>query len=514
VPWMHYRGRECLAEDDTIMPQKSLNRVADYLCKLTSRHLSESMSDRELLERFVIHREEAAFAAIVGRHGPMVNAVCRRLLKQQADADDAFQATFLILLRKAGSIAKRESLASWLHGVAHRVSNRAHKLNRREQHLVESAESVPSSDDSLHQNVRDLQQWLDRAVLALPESYRSAFILCCMEGRSYAHAASLLGCAEGTVSSRVVRARERLRSSFDRSGFACSGQLLVLDLVRGTAQPGPESLQIMLRLCRDGTLANALNYSKAGMLAKGVLNSMFLAKAKFIGAIALIVLAGAGVTTQAYFSRGESSAGERMESKTNRPNADDLVNIPARREGILQFLGMAIKPGEKVDESRQFTVEVNGKPIKYRRLRLGDLVERGEIIGRVDDALAVAAVKVKEAKVRGADADLLASEKTRDESGERWKTAKQLRNTKVSAMSLEDVRGAKLTYDRYVYETESKQAAVEIAKQELKQAQATLDSYQIISGVRGIVHRIHKRAGEAVRSLETVVTLELVPGEE
>jgi HlyD family secretion protein len=502
-----------LSGDDTIMPQKSLNRVADYLCKLTSRHLSESMSDRELLERFVIHREEAAFAAIVGRHGPMVNAVCRRLLKQQADADDAFQATFLILLRKAGSIAKRESLASWLHGVAHRVSDRARKLNRREQRLVESAKSVPSSDDSQHQNVRDLQQWLDRAVLTLPESYRSAFILCCMEGRSYAHAASLLGCAEGTVSSRVVRARERLRSSFDRSGFACSGHLLVLDLVRSAVPPAPESLQAILNFFRDGAIPAALNSSRAGLLAKGVLDSMFLAKAKFIGALTLAALVGTGVTTQAYFSHGVLPSSERQEPKTAR-SADDLVNIPARHEGIIQFLGMSIKPGEKVDESRQFTVEVNGKPVKYRRLRLGDVVERGEIIGRVDDDLVVAAAKVKEAKIKGAEADRVASEKTRDESQQRWKTAKQLRAAKVQAMSLEDVRGAELTYFRYAREVESKQAAVEIAKQELKQAQAMVDSYLITSGVRGIVRRIHKRAGEAVRGLETVVTLELMPGEE
>ncbi len=496
------------------MPPKSLNRVADYLCKLASRHLSESMSDRELLERFVIHQEEAAFAAIVGRHGPMVNAVCRRLLRQQADADDAFQATFLILLRKGGSIAKRESLASWLHGVAHRVANRARKLNRREQHLVESTESVPSADDSQHQNVRELQQWLDRAVLALPESYRSAFILCCMEGRSYAHAANLLGCAEGTVSSRVVRARERLRSSFHRSGFALSGQLLALDLVRNTTQPGTESLQAILNFCRDGGLPAALNGSRAGLLAKGVLDSMFIAKAKFIGAIALVALVGTGVTTQAYFSQGGFPEGERTEPNASRVRSEDLVHIPARHEGILQFLGVAIKPGEKVEDSRQFTVEVSGKPVKYRRLRLGDAVERGEIIGRIDDTLVVAEVKIKEAKVTAAEAELHAWEKTRDESNERWQTVKKIYSANVKAMSLEDVRGAKLTYDRYVYEVKSKESAVEIAKQELKQAQATVDSYLITSGVRGIVRKIHKRPGEAVRSLETVVTLELRPGEE
>src|SRR5712672_441638 len=117
------------------MPKAPLQKVATYLHRISSRHLVDTLSDRELLERFVACKDETAFAAIVYRHGAMVRAVCLRVLRQDADADDAFQATFLILLRKAGSISKRESLSSWLHGVALRVSLRAKSNARRERNL-------------------------------------------------------------------------------------------------------------------------------------------------------------------------------------------------------------------------------------------------------------------------------------------------------------------------------------------------------------------------------------------
>src|SRR5258708_6400246 len=165
------------------MPNAPLQRVANYLTKLSSRHLAETLSDRDLLDRFVAAHDEAAFVAIVGRHGPLVRAVCRRVLRQEADADDAFQATFLILLRKAGSIAKRESLASWLHGVAHRVSLRAKANFVRERRLAGIAPSQQSVDGEQEIMLRELRQWLDRSVQTLPERYRACFILCCMQGK-------------------------------------------------------------------------------------------------------------------------------------------------------------------------------------------------------------------------------------------------------------------------------------------------------------------------------------------
>jgi multidrug efflux pump subunit AcrA (membrane-fusion protein) len=269
-------------------------------------------------------------------------------------------------------------------------------------------------------------------------------------------------------------------------------------------------LQAILQFFRDGAVTNVLHGTRAGMLAKGVLDSMFLTKLKIIGAAALIVLAGAGVTSRAYFSATESPAGHRTEPNTFRPKAEDLVNIPARHVGILQFLGVAIKPGEKVEKSRQFTVELNGKSFQYRRLRVGDTVERGEIIGKLDDSLVAADVKIAQARVRGAEAELLSSEKTRDESKQRWDTARRLYQNSNRSISLEDIRGAELTFHRYEQETAVKREAIKIAAEELNKAQAQVDSYLITSGVRGIIRKIHKRPGEAVRSLETVVTLQLL----
>ncbi len=363
--------------------------------------------------------------------------------------------------------------------------------------------------------LRELHQWLDRAVQGLPERFRACFVLCCLEGRSYAQAARQLGCAEGTVSSRVVRARQRLRSSFDRSGMGASFGLLAVEWNRPALPVAQALVENVLQLARQvsltGTLASA---TKAGLLAKGVLSSMFLAKTRTILAVVVLIVAGTGLTAKAYLDRAGSDDTAESSEPIGTIHHDDVVNIPSRHDGILVFLGKAIRPGEVVSATNQFPVEIDGKTYKYRRLRLGDMVEKGEVIGIVDDALARSELKVKKAKVTSAEADQQATEKTRDESYQRWVTAKQLRASKVQAMSLEDVRGAELTYYRYLSETKTKEEAIKIAQEELNQAKIVLESFQIRSGVRGIVRRIHKHPGEAVRNLETVVTLQLLPDDE
>ena len=541
------------------MPSSSMNRVADYLCKVASKHLAETMSDRELLERFIANRDEAAFAAVVHRHGPMVHAVTRRLLNQNADADDAFQATFLILLRRAGSIRRRESLSSWLHGVAHRVSARARKLAGRERLVNRTVRTKAITDDISERNVRELHQWLDRAVGELPECYRACFILCCMEGRSYAHAARLLGCAEGTVSSRVVRARERLRSSFNRSGLGASGCALTLEFARATS-PVPQYLfDLALQFGRDDGVSAALTATKVGLLAKGVLDSMFIAKAKIVCAISLVLLAATGLTTKAYFGDRNHDSGDVPESGSNKAHQqNDFVNIPSRCEGILESLARAddsnkqkaqsaellnlikivnrliVKQADlatrfgpehpemksvrsNIDEMKKLIArdsELAGKSTSgVRTLRVGDLVEKGDIIANIEDTVARVDTRIMESKKKFAEADLKSSEKTRDEAYQRWQTAKRLRDQNMKSMSLEDVRGAELTYNRYLYEAEAKQEAVNIAISDVEKAKVVLAEHQIRSGVRGIVRRIHKRPGEAVRKFETVLTLELLPEE-
>src|SRR4051812_41594555 len=205
------------------------------------------LSDGELLERFAGRGDEAAeaaFAVLVARHGPMVLGVCRRALNDPNDVNDAFQATFLVLVRKADSVRVEGSLGRWLYGVSRRVSLRARAdaagRSAREVGGVESATAPPGDDDPAR---GELGVVLDEEIGRLPEKYRHAVVLCELEGLSHDEAASQLGCAVGTVKSRLSRAREKLRSRLIRRGLAPSAGAGALALHEQTASAAvPASL--------------------------------------------------------------------------------------------------------------------------------------------------------------------------------------------------------------------------------------------------------------------------------
>ncbi len=179
-------------------------------------------TDGQLLDAFLSGHSEAAFAELLKRHGPLVLGVCRRILRDPHDADDAFQATFLVLLRQAGSIAKKESVASWLYGVAYRLAVRAKaKARRRRDHESQGA-PMRTTDPFEELLWRDLRSVLDDEIHRLPETYRAAVVLCLLEGKPYAEAGRLLGCSKATVSLRLARARKWLHERLDRRGVALS----------------------------------------------------------------------------------------------------------------------------------------------------------------------------------------------------------------------------------------------------------------------------------------------------
>src|SRR5262245_16987505 len=192
----------------------------------TNPHLSGpepgllALADVALLERFLALREEAAFTALVARHGPMVWATCRRALGATPDAEDAFQAVFLVLLRKAASISRRELLGPWLHTVAVRTAARARaraaRRQLRERQVVPMPEPVPLPPEE----VRDWQPLLDEELQRLPEKYRRALVLCDLQAQGRSAAARALGVAEGTLSSRLARGRDLLRRRLVRRGFS------------------------------------------------------------------------------------------------------------------------------------------------------------------------------------------------------------------------------------------------------------------------------------------------------
>lgn len=201
------------------MSRGSAHPLILYLRNLAIASVSSGADDEELLDRFLRSHEEAAFAVLVRRYGPLVFGVCRRILGHAEDAEDAFQATFVVLAQKAGSIRHRRALAGFLHGVAERIARKARRARsrRRDRVMPVPERGVP---DALSPVVwSDLRGVLDEEIGRLPAAYREAFILCHLEGLSNVEAARRLGCPRGTILSRLARARARLARRLSRRGL-------------------------------------------------------------------------------------------------------------------------------------------------------------------------------------------------------------------------------------------------------------------------------------------------------
>ena len=244
------------------------------------------LTDGQLLEQFLERKDqesEAAFAALMALHSSMVWNVCRGVLPDSHAAEDAFQATFLLLVRKAGSIRRREALGSWLHGVARRVAVRAKAdASRRRLHEGENARLGETSmhDLSQREEFAALHEEVDR----LPEKYRAAVLLCHFEGRTHSEAASLLRCPTGTVSIRLSRARELLRDRLTRRGVSLSPAVGLALGLRSARTALPAGLA-------ESTIKAATRYIAAGkamvtgvvpaavaQLTEGVLRTMTVKK--------------------------------------------------------------------------------------------------------------------------------------------------------------------------------------------------------------------------------------------
>jgi RNA polymerase sigma factor (sigma-70 family) len=277
------------------MATSQLNEVIEYLATMVRQDDAE-MSDGELLNDFVSRKDEAALAVLVRRHGPMVWGVCRRLLRCPHDAEDAFQATFLVLVRKAAAIRDKELVGNWLYGVAHqtavRVRTMVAKRGARERQVGEMPEPAAPRKDSQD----DLVLLLDQELRRLPVRYRAFIVLCDLEGKTRKEVAQLLGCPEGTVGSRLARARQMLAKRLSRQGLAVSGGALpvvvsqVQALASAPAALVASTIQAGSLLSAGQAVAASLLSAKVIALAERVVNNMLLTKIKRV--MVLLLLAG------------------------------------------------------------------------------------------------------------------------------------------------------------------------------------------------------------------------------
>jgi RNA polymerase sigma factor (sigma-70 family) len=258
------------------------------------------LTDAQLLDDYIGHRDGAALAALVRRHGPMVWGVCRRVVCDYHDAEDAFQATFLVLARKAASIASKELFSNWLYGVAHQTALKARasaaRRKRRERQVTQMPEPAVAEQDLW----RDLQPLLDDELSRLPAKYRVVIVLCDLEGKTRKEAARLLGCPEGTVAGRLARARVMLAKRLAQRGVALSGGALAAVLSQNVASGGVPASVVSFTL-KAASLFGAGQAAATGVisvnvaaLTEGVLKTMFLSKLK-IGAALLLMLAAIGI---------------------------------------------------------------------------------------------------------------------------------------------------------------------------------------------------------------------------
>jgi RNA polymerase sigma factor (sigma-70 family) len=265
------------------------------LRRLARRMAAETIgdrTDRQLVEHFLAERNEAVFEVLVRRHGPMVYRVCWRVLQQAEDAEDAFQATFLVLARNLAAVRDRDSLASWLHGVARRVALKARSLGAtRRRH--EARAPVPSAVPADDLTWKELRAALDAELARLPEKWRLPLVLCYLEGRTQDEAAAELGYSGNTLRRRLEDARAALGRRLSRRGFgsAALAAVLVSDCVsRGIASPAVTSATIdaVTRLATGRATLSAVPPDVA-ILTEGVMNAMPLNKFKAAVAVLLAV---------------------------------------------------------------------------------------------------------------------------------------------------------------------------------------------------------------------------------
>jgi RNA polymerase sigma factor (sigma-70 family) len=296
------------------MSSAQVGAVLRQIRKLATAQNDSDVPDHQLLEQFARHRDEAAFAALLGRHGPMVLGVCQSVLHNLHDAEDAFQAAFLLLAQKAGSIQRREAVSAWLYRVAYHVAVRAGANAARRRVYERKAATMSSATAVLDLSLREVQLVLFEELENLPERYRAPLVLCGLEEKSRAEAARLLGWSPSAVKGKLERGRELLRARLRRRGLELSGALCAaaLGIDSASARVSPTlaeaTLQAAVRLAAGLGAVAGVTSAEVAALVQAVNRTLSCGRFKLV--IALLLAIGTGLTGLGALWHGAQAAGE------------------------------------------------------------------------------------------------------------------------------------------------------------------------------------------------------------
>jgi RNA polymerase sigma factor (sigma-70 family) len=337
------RGERAINVWRHILVSRYSGIILGQLDRVFNQGTVTGLDDDKLLKRFLVERDEVAFAALVARHGRMVLGVCRRILHAEHDVEDAFQATFLVVVRRAKAIHDGGLLAHWIYGVAHRVAVRA-RANAARRYVREQTLTVAQSgveSPSREGERSELRGVLDDELARLPELLRLPLVLCYLEGLTHEEAAGRLRWPVGTVRSRLARGRDKLRSRLTRRGLTADDATLTAAIA---TQPISSLLidrtvRLSLAFSTQHATTTALASATATVLARGVLHAMMISKLKILGAatLASLVTLG-GIRTYALQSGG--AGGDQLSTASGpQVKANDrqqaLVQSVAKIQGDL-----------------------------------------------------------------------------------------------------------------------------------------------------------------------------------
>jgi RNA polymerase sigma factor (sigma-70 family) len=316
------------------MTTTPMNRVMQHLLAACGRG---ELTDGELLNHFLSHQDDVALAALVRRHSPMVWGVCRRLLRSHHDAEDAFQATFFVLVKKAATLPNRETVGNWLYGVAHKTAVRMRTMVAKRGVREKQVKVMPEPTTAQQYVWNDLAPVVDEELSCLPDKYRVLIVLCDLEGVTRKEVARQLDIPEGTAASRLATARAMLAKRLARRGVVLSGVLLGAVLSQQWASGSVPALVVSQAIKVAGRMAagqtgTAVISVKAAALTEGVLNAMFLSKLKGVLAVVLVVgltLAGAaGLHLQIQAADQSKAKGEHPVAEKDQKKGGEQQPMP------------------------------------------------------------------------------------------------------------------------------------------------------------------------------------------